>query len=203
MTPAIVTTRLEAALNHYLRLDPDSLPRLARLEGKVIAVEWVGLGQCCYLRADAGRIQVMNHHEEEPSVWIRGTPLALFRQWRGVSGEARDLVIEGDTAVAAQLRALLARLDVDWEEQLARRVGDITAHQLGNFWRGLQGWKRRTSDVLARDGAEYLQQELRALPPPHAVEHFLSAVDTLREDADRLAARVERLRRHLAGVGPT
>ena len=199
MTPAIIATRLESALNHYLRLDPDSLPRLARLEGKVVAVELVGFGQCFYMLASAGRIRVTSRHEGEPSVWIRGTPLALFQQWRDVAGDGRDLIIEGDTAVAAQLRALLARLDIDWEEQLARRAGDAVAHQLGNFWRGLRGWKRRTSAVLARDGAEYLQQELRALPPPHAVERFLSAVDTLREDADRLAARVERLRRHVAG----
>ncbi|HCK82147.1 MAG TPA: SCP2 sterol-binding domain-containing protein [Candidatus Competibacter sp.] len=199
MTPAVITTGLEAALNRYLALDPESLSRLASLEGKVIAVELVGLGQCFYMLADAGRIRVTSHHEGEPAVWIRGTPLALFRQWRGVAGEGRDLIVEGDTAVAAQLRALLARLDIDWEEQLARRAGDAVAHQLGNLWRGLQGWKRRTSAVLARDGAEYLQQELRALPPPYAVERFLGAVDALREDADRLAARVERLRRHVAG----
>jgi len=33
------------------------------------------------------------------------------------------------------------------------------------------------------------------LPPRQAIEQFLHAVDLLREDVDRLAARVERLRR--------
>lgn len=94
------------------------------------------------------------------------------------------------------------RMDVDWEEQLSKAVGDVAAHQLGNLWRGLRGWGRRSADTLVRDGVEYLQQELHALPPRPAVEQFLSAVDTLREDADRLTARIERLRRRTAAGDP-
>ena len=82
---------------------------------------------------------------------------------------------------------------------LSKLVGDVAAHQIGRFQRGVRDWGRQTGETLLRDGAEYLQQEAQALPPRHAVEQFLSAVDVLREDADRLAARVDRLRRRLSG----
>lgn len=196
--PAFIATTLVSALNHYLQLDPENLARLAPLDGKVIAVELEGLNQCFYLLAKADRLKVIERYEGEPTVWIRGAPTALFRRWRGNGG---DLVIEGDITVAQALQALLTQSNIDWEEVLAQRVGDTVAHQLGNFWHGFRGWNQRAIRVLSRDGVEYLQQELRALPPRPVVERFLSDVDTLREDADRLTVRIERLRKQSAGSG--
>ena len=68
-------------------------------------------------------------------------------------------------------------------------------------WRSLRGWGRRVSAVVSANSTEYLQHELGALPPSHVVERFLHDVDILREDADRLAVRVERLRQRLAPGG--
>lgn len=201
MIPAAILSGLEAAVNRYLQLDPDIPPRLAALDGKVIAIELDGLGQIIYLSPGADGVRVVERHEGEPSVRVRGTPLALLRQWRGDTAIGSAVAIEGDIAVAQALQSMLARADIDWEEQLSKAVGDVAAHRSGNIWRGLRAWGRRASAVLARDGAEFLQQEMRALPPRHAVDRFLSAVDTLREDADRLAARVERLRRRVAAGG--
>ncbi len=138
----------------------------------------------------------MDRCEGEPTVRIRGTPLRLlFRQWRGQRAGSGEITIEGNVEVGREFQTLLARLDIDWEEQLSQVVGDVAVHHLGGLWRGLRAWSGRTGDVLLRDGGEYLQQELYVLPPRQAIEQFLNAVDLLREDADRLAARVERLRR--------
>jgi ubiquinone biosynthesis protein UbiJ len=199
--PAVIAAGLETALNPVLRLDPDLQSRLAALEGKVIAIEPEGLGLTLYLLPGISGVRVLDQYDSEPTVRIRGTPLALVRQWRGQQS-ASGLAVEGDAAVGREFQTALARLDIDWEEQLSRLLGDAAAHQAGRFWRGLQSWGRRTGDVLLRDSGEYLQQELRALPPRPAVEQFLSAVDDLREDTDRLAARIERLHRWLAAGGP-
>lgn len=198
MTPAIFAAGLETAFNRIVRLDPAMSPRLAALNGKIIAIELDGLGMTFYLLPGAGGVQVVDQYEGEPTVRIRAAPLTLARQWRGYQATAGELAIEGDAAVGREFQAILAQMDIDWEEQLSRVIGDPVAHQVGAFWRGLRDWGRRTGATLSRDGAEYLQHELRALPPRPAVEQFLSAVDTLREDADRLAARIERLRRRLA-----
>ncbi|MBL8259923.1 MAG: SCP2 sterol-binding domain-containing protein [Candidatus Competibacteraceae bacterium] len=203
MTLAFIATALETALNYALRLDSDSLPRLAALEGKVIAIEMEGVGRL-YVAPKSQYIRVVDQHESEPSVWIRGAPLALFRQWRGgPAAKGNGVAIEGDAALARDFQRLLARLDIDWEEQFSRWIGDAAAHQLSNFWRGFRGWGQRVSGVAARNSAEYLQQELALFPPQHAVERFLAEVDQVREGADRLTARIERLRRRLAGGEPS
>jgi len=201
VTPAVIAAGLETALNPILRLDPDLQSRLAALEGKVIAIEPEGLGLTLYLLPGASGVRVLDQYDGESTVCIRGTPLALVRQWRGQQS-ASGLAVEGDAAVGREFQTALSHLDIDWEEQLSRLFGDAAAHQAGRLWRGLQSWGRRTGDVLLRDSGEYLQQELRALPPRPAVERFLSAVDDLREDTDRLAARIERLRQRLAASEP-
>ena len=201
MTPAVTAASLETALNLVLRLDPEILPRLGTLSGHVIAIEPSGMAMTFYLLPKPGGIQVMDRCETEPSVRIRATPAALFRQWRGRRARGGEIVIEGDVGVGREFQAILARLDIDWEEQLSRVVGDVVARRLGGLWDGLRAWSGRTGDILLRDGGEYLQQELRVLPPRQAIEQFLNAVDLLREDADRLAARVERLRRRPPMIG--
>ncbi|MFO1371724.1 MAG: SCP2 sterol-binding domain-containing protein [Candidatus Competibacteraceae bacterium] len=202
MTPAVIAAGLETAFNQYLRLDPDVLPRLAALNGRIIAIEAEGLGVSFYLLPGVGGVQVVDQYDGEPTVRIRGTPLALVQQWRGQRAASGDIIVEGDAVVGREFQAILAQMDIDWEEHLSRVVGDAVAHQLSNLWQGFRTWGRRAGDLLRRDSAEYLQYELQALPPRHAVEQFLNAVDTLREDADRLAARVERLRWRLSAGDP-
>ena len=194
----MVAASLQTALNAALRLDPETRSRLAALEGRIIAIELRGLGLILYLTPDAAGIRVRDRPPGEPAVRIRGTPLALARHWRDVGTAGGGIAIEGDTAVARELQTALARLEIDWEEQLSHRVGDVAAYQAGRWWRAARSWGRRSADTLRADGGEYLQRELRLLPPPVEVEHFLAAVDGLREDADRLTARIERLRRRLA-----
>lgn len=196
--PTVLAAGLETAFNRIVRLDPDVLPRLAALNGKIIAIELEGLGMTFFMLLGAGGVHVVDQYEGEPTVRIRAAPLTLARQWRGYQAVAGELAIEGDAAVGREFQAILAQMDIDWEEQLSTVVGDAAAHQIGVIWRDFRNWGRRTGDTLWRDGADYLRHELRALPPRPAVEQFLSAVDTLREDADRLAARIERLRRRLA-----
>ena len=196
LMPAALAAGLETALNRYVSLDPDALPQWAELAGAVIAIEADGLGLTFYLFPGAQGIQVMDRYEGEPTVRIRGTPFALVQQWRG---QPADLTVEGDTATGRRFQTLLARLDIDWEEHLSKIVGDAAAHQFGQFWRESRRWGRQTSATLLQDGREYLQQELRVLPSRSAVESFLNTVDVLREDADRLEARLVRLRRSLAG----
>lgn len=198
----VIAASLEVTLNRFLRLDPDSAPRLAALDGKTVAIELEGLNQQFYLRFAVDTVQVTDRDDGTAVLWVRGTPLALFQQWRNESLQDRNrITVEGDSDVARKFQRLWVGMDIDWEDQLAKGLGDPIAHQLGNVWRSFRSWGQRVSAVVAANSTEYLQHELGALPPSHAVEQFLNDIDILREDADRLAARIERLRQHLAPAG--
>ena len=200
LSSALLTT-LETALNYYLQLDPESLRRLGRLQGKVIAIELRGLETTIYALPGSYGLRLHSSWEDEVDTTISGTPLALTRMGLGDSGKALfsgDVTISGDTETGQQFKRILDGMDIDWEEQLSRFTGDLVAHRAGNLVRdGLQ-WGRRALHSLQLDVTEYLQEESRILPGQAEFAAFTEQVERLRDDSARLEARVERLRRRLA-----
>lgn len=195
--PALILSTLESALNRYLRLDPDTLQRLAALSGKVIGIELRDLDITLYLLPHAQGMQLLDGHETAPDTLLRGTPISLARlgwakQEKGTLFSG-DVEIRGDVELGQRFKAILDGIDIDWEEQLSRLTGDVVAHQAGNAVRDILGWSRRAADTLSRDAVEYLHEESRDLPKRDEVEEFLAGVDALRSDTDRLEARVIRL----------
>ena len=65
-------------------------------------------------------------------------------------------------------------------------------------------WRKDAAELLCkadrlgfpvRDGIPVmLEEEARVLPTRHEIETFLTAVDGIRADVDRLAARIQRLK---------
>lgn len=192
---------LQAALNRALRLDPATLGRLAALAGKAIEIRLRPFDLHFYLLPGAGGIELAAQLDRAPDTVFTGTPLGLLRGALA-QGERRelfddDLRMEGDTDTGRRLKGVLDGIDIDWEEQLSRLVGDVAAHQLGNLARGLGRWSREAGTSLTDDLGEYLHEEARLASPRAEVEEFLAAVDALRADADRLEQRVLRLQRRL------
>jgi ubiquinone biosynthesis protein UbiJ len=109
----------------------------------------------------------------------------------------RGVEATGDMDVAQDFTRLLREADVDWEELLAGRIGDLAAHQLGRMARGFSRWGRETGEHLVRDLGEYLTEEVRMIPTHPELDEFLHAVDALRDDVERASARVSRLHRAL------
>ncbi len=197
MIPALLLAGLESAMNRYLALDPTTLARLAPLSGKVVALDLRGLNLTFYMTPHAGGLHLLGDYAGRPDTVIRGAPFSLARLGlvRGERGAVfkGDVEIRGDVELGQRFEAVLRDIDIDWEEQLSRLVGDVAAHQVGVAVRGLREWSAQGWDHLGRDGADYLQEESDYLPRRDEVEAWLAAVDHLRSDADRLAARVKRL----------
>lgn len=189
---------LESALNAYLAQLPDSGPRAAALQGKVIALSIKGTGLTWFFLPVADRVQVLSHYEGDVDTHLRGTPLGFARLALANREDALfqgAVSIEGDTDTGQQFQDLLAAVDWDWEEQLSRLTGDVIAHQAGTLGRRLKQYLGDSRETLARDCSEYLQEEARLLPTRVEVDYFLGGVDQIRDDVSRLEARVERLLR--------
>jgi ubiquinone biosynthesis protein UbiJ len=198
---SVPISTFEQLLNRAIRLDPEGLARLAPLHGRVVKFELVGLGLSLFLIPDPCGIQVYEELEGEPDCVLRGTPLDLARM-RSSRASADQLFsgaveISGDSALAQQFSEALLGLDIDWEEQLSHLTGDVFAHQAGNLARGLLHWGGRLRKTAGMNLQEYLQEELRLLPSRYEVEPLLAEIDRMRDDVERLSARVARLQAHL------
>jgi ubiquinone biosynthesis protein UbiJ len=192
----MVLDRLEAILNRNVA-DSRRAQALARqLDGRVMSLVVEGTPVTIFLRAEGGRLALTPRHDGAADTSISGTPIALLAL-AGPSGEGAlrggGVRIEGDAEVAQRFRELLGETRPDFEEELSRVVGDVAARRIANVAHDLIEWGRRASGSFAGSVAEYLQEEGRDLPSRTEVEEFLGGVDRLRDDAERLEARLVRL----------
>jgi ubiquinone biosynthesis protein UbiJ len=134
---------------------------------------------------------------------IAGSPLALFELFAGrrggAAGAGKPVRISGDADVAARYRELLALARPDWEEELARLIGDLPARRLSMAAQATLGWLRSVGRTAGQNLAEYLQEESRDVVSKPELEEFLAGVDRVRETADRVQARLARLEQRLKG----
>ncbi|MFW6346818.1 MAG: hypothetical protein ACOC0M_10890, partial [Halomonas sp.] len=98
---------------------------------------------------------------------------------------------------------LLLDLDLDWEGELARWLGDLPAHSLAEGLRRLGRFGLRTRDEFRADLAEYLFEEARLLPGRHQLRVLRDHLTELEVATDRLEARLARLHRRLAAQRET
>lgn len=199
----MLITLLERVFNRILRLDRESLRRLGELQGKVVCIQLGQVGdaetplEVYALPSNAG-LRLMAHCDAKPDVTLRGTFPVILEL---VRGEARpdlfssgELEVSGDIELGRYIHGIIKDLEIDWEEQASRVIGDVAAHKLGNLLRDARAWRAQSLRSLGVDVAEYLQEESRTLAARTRVDVFLSAVDELRADTDRLEARLRRLR---------
>jgi ubiquinone biosynthesis protein UbiJ len=195
--PDAVLAAIEASINHVLALDPEGAGCLAEHQGRVLLLELIGFGTRIYCIPGERGMQLYGDYAAEPDCTVRGTPAALLRMALARHREdaifAGFVTIDGDNRLAQGIGDCLYGLDIDWEEQLARVLGDTAAHRIGVEARGTRGWARRSTDVLTQDLREYLIEEARLVPSHDEVRAFTDGVDHTRDDCERLAARVERL----------
>jgi ubiquinone biosynthesis protein UbiJ len=101
--------------------------------------------------------------------------------------------IRGDAELAQKFRELAMLLKPDIEEELSKLIGDTPAHQALRLVRAATGFGRRAAVTGVRNVAEYLAHERRDLVPRAEAEDFYRGVERLREDVDRLEARLQLL----------
>jgi len=95
--------------------------------------------------------------------------------------------------LAGQFQQLLSFARPDIEEELSGIVGDAAAHRLGELARGFGRWGREARSTMGANIREYLQEESRDAPSRYEVEKFNTNVSKLRDDVDRIEARLNRL----------
>lgn len=185
---------LEAGANRVLRLDSLALEQLAGLDGCLIRLELTDLGFGLDAIPSASGLCLSPAGPRAAEVTLRGASRSFVRLVLG-GGTVVPGTIEltGNLEIGRRFQDVLRGLEPEWEEALARVMGDILAHRLGNLARASGAWAREAARELRLDTTEVLQEELRVLPNRPELERLLGAIDILRADVDRVEARVRRL----------
>jgi ubiquinone biosynthesis protein UbiJ len=145
------------------------------------------------LTATSERLLLNRQPQQRGTAAICGSLLALLQLARENPQDVirrGDVVISGDGAVAAGFQELLQLLRPDLEEPLSQLIGDVPAWGLGALLRRATSYASTTAQTAARNAGEYFVHERRDLVTRAEGRGFLDDVDCLREQVDRLQARV-------------
>lgn len=198
MTAPLSASALATALNALLSRQPTARTRLQRHAGKRLTLALPLLPIELAVDSD-GRFAVPGPETEAdelsgalPTLTLTPDPAALPKWLAG--GTLGDLFrAEGDGLLAADIAHAVA--DFDWVLALRPYLGDMAASRVDRFIQGLAQWRTQAVEAAGRNLAEYAVHEARVLAEPHAAREFIAEVDRLREDTDRLEARLVLLER--------
>ena len=187
----------EILINQALELDPQSKKKLLALKGKLIGIQ-----------SSAPEINLsINIHDQgillsplaDPAcdALIRGNASSLMNvlltKDKSAAMRQYNIHIQGDAAVIQLLQDVLNGLDLDWEYQFSKLLGDVPTQLLGDSLRQLQQLMRHAHTRMRANLDEYLHEESALLPGKNELEVFYQRIDDLRLRMDRFNSRLQKL----------
>jgi ubiquinone biosynthesis protein UbiJ len=192
----MLTEKIQAVVDRHVAGSPRARELVTALEGRKLHVKVRFTPWTVSAEARAGKLVISKQAMGAADVTLAGTPLSLMALARETASDVirrGDVKLDGDGEVAENFQELLALLQPDLEGELARVVGEVPAHGAASIMRKALNYGRGVARTQASNVGEYLAHESRDLVPRAEAAQFLHEVDALREQVDRIAARVNAL----------
>ena len=188
----------ELASNRTLEHDPQTLARLAKLQGKTMTLTIKSIGQSLSVTPHPEGLEFSQQSPAKVDVTLSATLGAMVKISRDGMNNAElepgELEIAGDPVVGQRFAQVIAELNIDWEALLAEHIGDSPAKAV-TYAAGQAKAFADESKVKFKEFLNTLIKEDMALVADKSeVEGYLDQVDMIRADVDRLNARLERLK---------
>lgn len=189
----------EIGANRLLGLDEDALAGCRDMQGYCIAIDVTDLDFQLYCHPGSWGVRLSRSAVpgKAPDATISGRLIGLVNLATvddKVSTSIQERVsFQGNVALAQKMQKILVDLDIDWEEALARRTGDVIAFQVSRRSRKLAAWLQQSADSLLQTSSEYLREEVRLSPTVTEFENFQSRLTELKHDVARTEARLHQL----------
>ncbi|MFI4867865.1 MAG: SCP2 domain-containing protein [Steroidobacterales bacterium] len=188
----VIERLLDRAVARAMADSPRAASILAHLQGKRLAIHTRGTSLRVVVESTGRTLKAFPTGEADAT--IVGAPLSLLAL-AGADAQAvirrGDVRIEGDAEIAQQFRELGLLLRPDLEAGMGRVLGRSGAHLAMRGLRAALDWTRTAAWTSVRNLAEYLAHETGDLVSRPEAEHYLRGVEQLREQLDRIEARLQ------------
>ena len=192
---------LELASNNALDYDPESRHRLAKLQGKTMALRIQPIDQVIAVTPQPEGLEYSRSIPDEVDVRLTATLSAMIKISRSGIDDADlkpgELEIAGDPIIGQRFAQIIAELDIDWEGFLAEHMGDTPAHFLTVAAGKARDFADESGVQFKARLKTFLTEDLNLVAAREEVDPFLDEVDRLRADTERLQRRLKRLQTSL------
>jgi len=194
-THAIASGAACQGINHVLGTEPWASAQLARHASKTILLK-LPLGNLCFEIKDNGLLTVLKEIDS-PSLTLEVSTKALS-DLAGSAGSLREqafkaVKITGDADLAQLLGRLAGQLRWEYEEDLARLVGDAPANFAVRQGKKFMSATRSAATDLLDNVVEYVSEEKKVLLNKRDFMVRKSELSELRESVDRMEKRIQLL----------
>ncbi|MCF8166285.1 MAG: SCP2 sterol-binding domain-containing protein [Rhodoferax sp.] len=184
-------------INHVLKAEPWAMAELARHAGKVILLS-LPIGQFFFEIAPEGSLLALTH-ADAPSLELEVSPEALSAL-AGGPGNLREqamksVKITGDADLAQLLGRLAGQIRWEYEEDLARFIGDAPANFAVRQGKKLISAGKSAATDLLDNVIEYVSEERKVLLNKRDFLIRKNELSVLRDAVDRLDKRIQLLER--------
>jgi len=192
-THSIAASAACRGINHVLGSESWASAELAKHSGKSILFQ-LPLGELCFEISPAGLLTAVKEIAA-PSLTLEVSSKALSEMVAS-SGSLREqafkaVKITGDADLAQLIGRLAGQLRWEYEEDLARLVGDAPANfavRQGKKW--VSASHSAASDLLS-NVVEYVSEERKVLLNKRDFTTHKSELNDLRESIDRMEKRIQ------------
>lgn len=193
---------IETIINTLLTSDPKATASLEKLSTKTlkVVIEHEDYQTCFSIYFTAKGIQLTefnNIHPTESDATISGpiNAFLLLALTKNISRATHlGLNFKGDPQTLEIIQRLFFSLNIDWEELLSHRIGDIAAHAIGNTARRFKQKPTHLFKKISRMMAEYITEEALLIPTRTEIENFLNNVDNFKSNLARLEMRMSQFK---------
>jgi ubiquinone biosynthesis protein UbiJ len=180
-------------INHVLSSEPWATGELARHAGKTILLK-LPVGDLCFEITPAGLLAV-SEASDTSSLVLEVSAKALS-ELAGSTGSLREqafkaVKITGDADLAQLLGRLVGQVRWEYEEDLARLVGDAPANfAVRQGKKFVSASKSAASDLLS-NVVEYVSEERKVLLNQRDFMAHKNELNELRDAVDRMEKRIQ------------
>lgn len=188
---------LEPLINNLLKEDASAKEKLIKLNGKSFSVQLSNLSIQLKLSVINDKLLLSNNIEGADCKVVTSTEhlkqLSDASQLTKLIKEDK-LELEGDLAIAQAFSALFIDNDINWQNALAKYVGDGMAHRILEKAESLARLFKNKSTDANYTLSSLMTDELKVAPTEQEVANFSKQVDELAAKVDRLSTQLTQLR---------
>ncbi len=178
-------------LQHLLTQNSWANALLQPYAGKAVQFDIASIKANIIILEDGGLVMAGETNIADATVCISAS--LLLRLIAQDEAAKIQIVISGDTHLATEFAKVLSNMRWDYEDDLSKLVGDVSALKISQFGRDAATGIKRNSIQLAEMLSEYWQEEKPLIAKNRLVEKFNTEVDTLRADVARFEKRLTKL----------
>jgi ubiquinone biosynthesis protein UbiJ len=190
----LVCGLLETGVNKLHQLDTSAKQKRKALDSTIIGVSLKELNKPLYFVISHQQIDILSRYDGKADCFIRLNFLALLdlqdnSQLTSLIKNGQ-LEVDGDIKMVQQFAQLLTEMDIDWEEHLSSKVGDLLAHKLVYHAKQCKKQFFKQSNKAKMQLAEVITEELKLAPGPLEVAYFCDQVSDIEKQVSALKKRL-------------